>query len=73
MNIPDTVGYALPESVRSIIETLYERVPELEEGSSLSAHGVEIASGGDEQGQKAREILLAHAAIGAQQHVVVDI
>jgi 2-isopropylmalate synthase len=38
VNIPDTVGYALPESVRSIIETLYERVPELEEGI-VSFHG----------------------------------
>jgi 2-isopropylmalate synthase len=38
VNIPDTVGYALPERVRAIFEVLRARVPELEE-AVLSFHG----------------------------------
>ncbi len=38
INIPDTVGCALPAKVKSIFETLRARVPELEE-AVLSFHG----------------------------------
>jgi 2-isopropylmalate synthase len=38
VNIPDTVGYALPDRVRAIFEVLRARVPELEE-AVLSFHG----------------------------------
>jgi len=38
INIPDTVGYALPEALRALIEELYERVPELAQ-AVVSFHG----------------------------------
>ena len=38
INIPDTVGYILPDALRALITTLFERVPELEE-AVLSFHG----------------------------------
>jgi len=38
INIPDTVGYALPDHVFSLIARLRERVPELEE-AVISFHG----------------------------------
>jgi 2-isopropylmalate synthase len=38
INIPDTVGYALPDGVFALIHTLRARVPELEE-AVLSFHG----------------------------------
>jgi 2-isopropylmalate synthase len=38
INIPDTVGYALPEQVYGLISRLFERMPELEE-ARVSFHG----------------------------------
>jgi len=38
VNIPDTVGFALPQAVAATIRTLFERIPELEEGV-VSFHG----------------------------------
>ncbi len=38
INIPDTVGYALPDQVRAIVAGLFSRVPELEE-AVVSFHG----------------------------------
>jgi len=38
INVPDTVGYVLPQRVQALIEELYARVPELE-GAVLSFHG----------------------------------
>jgi len=38
INIPDTVGYALPEQVAAVIALLFERVPELVE-AVVSFHG----------------------------------
>ena len=37
INIPDTVGYTVPEEYTAILRGLYERVPELE-GVTLSVH-----------------------------------
>ncbi len=38
INVPDTVGYALPGSVRALVTELYARVPELED-AVVSFHG----------------------------------
>jgi 2-isopropylmalate synthase len=38
INVPDTVGYVLPEALSALIEELYRRVPELH-GAVLSFHG----------------------------------
>src|SRR5262249_60700897 len=38
INIPDTVGYALPDQVSSVISHLFQRVPELGE-AVVSFHG----------------------------------
>ena len=38
LNIPDTVGYVLPDALGALIRTLFERVPELAEGR-VSFHG----------------------------------
>jgi len=38
INIPDTVGYALPDQVHALVARLFERMPELEE-AVVSFHG----------------------------------
>ncbi len=38
LNVPDTVGYALPDQVRALLRSLYREVPELAD-AMLSFHG----------------------------------
>jgi 2-isopropylmalate synthase len=65
VNIPDTVGYALPDQLRALVETLFERVPELSE-AVLSFHGQ------DDLGLATSNALAAVSAGARQVEVAVN-
>jgi 2-isopropylmalate synthase len=65
VNIPDTVGYALPHRVAALIGDLYARVPELE-GAVLSFHGQ------DDLGLATANALAAVAAGARQVELAVN-
>jgi 2-isopropylmalate synthase len=65
INIPDTVGFALPQRVARIVSTLRERVPELEE-AVVSFHGQ------DDLGLATANALAAIGAGARQVEVAVN-
>ncbi len=65
VNIPDTVGYALPDQLRALVETLFARIPELEE-AVLSFHGQ------DDLGLATSNALAAVSAGARQVEVAVN-
>jgi 2-isopropylmalate synthase len=65
INIPDTVGYALPDAVGATIRMLFERVPELEE-AVVSFHGQ------DDLGLATANALAAVAAGARQVELAVN-
>jgi len=65
VNIPDTVGYVLPDALRRLIETLFARVPELSE-AVVSFHGQ------DDLGLATANALAAVAAGARQLELAVN-
>lgn len=65
VNIPDTVGYALPDQLRALVETLIARIPELSE-AVLSFHGQ------DDLGLATSNALAAVGAGARQVEVAVN-
>jgi 2-isopropylmalate synthase len=65
VNIPDTVGYVLPDRLRALLEALRARVPELEE-AVLSFHGQ------DDLGLATANALAAIAAGARQVELAVN-
>jgi 2-isopropylmalate synthase len=65
INLPDTVGYALPDRVAGLVRGLFERLPELEE-AVVSFHGQ------DDLGLATANALAAVAAGARQIEVAVN-
>jgi 2-isopropylmalate synthase len=65
INIPDTVGFVLPDVLRALLRTLFERVPELEE-AVVSFHGQ------DDLGLATANAIAAVAAGARQVEVAVN-